>query len=224
MPLARINRNELYGGLPWDPALGSPPSDTTIVGTRAVYTAIGTNSLMVVSKLAAFGVTGSASILSEAVHSIADLVSIGRHAPVHSIISHRCCTIAVPQQTHSVPRGSKHMPQPAQILVVRTKDFVQTTLPDEKLQGNQCLLIVGISQSLKEADAAHPYGYATERYVWSLISGSSPLNLPQHAPRPTSNPWLVAFVRLRPKNIAPTKSRGQSLDFYLSSAPRILNS
>lgn len=75
MPLARINRNELYGGLPWDPALGAPPSDTTIVGTRAVYTAIGTNSVMVISKLAAFGVTGSASILSEAVHSIADLVS-----------------------------------------------------------------------------------------------------------------------------------------------------
>jgi hypothetical protein len=122
MPLARINRNELYGGLPWDPALGSPPSDTTIVGTRAVYTAIGTNSLMVVSKLAAFGVTGSASILSEAVHSIADLVSIGRHAPVHSINSHRCCTIAVLQQTQSVPRGSKHTPQLAQILVVRTKD------------------------------------------------------------------------------------------------------
>lgn len=44
-------------------------------------------------------------------------------------------------------------------------------LSDEGAQGNQCLLIVGINQSLKEADAAHPYGYATERYVWSLISG-----------------------------------------------------
>jgi hypothetical protein len=86
MPLARINRNELYGGLPWDPALGAPPSDTTIVGTRAVYTAIGTNSIMVISKLAAFGVTGSASILSEAVHSIADLVSTRKSAPVHSIL------------------------------------------------------------------------------------------------------------------------------------------
>jgi hypothetical protein len=102
------------------------------------------------------------------------------------------------------------------------RKIVRTPLPDEKLQGNQCLLIVGISQSLKEADAAHPYGYATERYVWSLISGSSPFILPQHAPRPTSNPWLVAFVygwlhsfmagcirlwlvafvHLRPKNIA----------------------
>ena len=29
----------------------------------------------------------------------------------------------------------------------------------------------GISQSLREADASHPYGYATDRYVWSLISG-----------------------------------------------------
>ena len=61
---------------------------------------------------------------------------------------------------------------------------------------------------MKEADAAHPYGYATERYVWSLISGLSPLILPQHALRPTYfqsiagciRSWLVAFVHLRPKD------------------------
>ena len=32
-------------------------------------------------------------------------------------------------------------------------------------------VVSGISQSLREADASHPYGYATDRYVWSLISG-----------------------------------------------------
>ena len=29
--------------------------------------------------------------------------------------------------------------------------------------------VLGISQSLKEADATHPYGYATERYVCVCI-------------------------------------------------------
>mmetsp|Transcript_39150 Transcript_39150/g.91200 ORF Transcript_39150/g.91200 Transcript_39150/m.91200 type:complete len:397 (-) Transcript_39150:36-1226(-) len=108
--LARVNRNELYRDLPWDSALGAPPVDTSVVGSKAVHTALATNGIMVVSKLGAFVATGSASILSEAVHSIADL-------------------------------------------------------------GNQSLLLVGISQSLKEPDETHPYGYATERYVWSLISG-----------------------------------------------------
>jgi hypothetical protein len=60
-PFMRVNRFELYAGLPWDPALGAPPSDTSIVGTKAVYTAIATNTIMVVSKMAAFVATGSAS-------------------------------------------------------------------------------------------------------------------------------------------------------------------
>jgi len=101
-----------FSDLPWDPALGSLPQVISPgeVGTRAVHTAIATNFVVLLSKLVAFVYTGSASILSEAIHSIADL-------------------------------------------------------------GNQCLLAVGIVQSQREADALHPYGYATERYVWSLISG-----------------------------------------------------
>lgn len=114
-PLKRVSRTELYSGLPWDPALGVPPVDTAIVGSKAVYTAMATNAIMVVSKLGAFVVTGSASVLSETVHSIADL-------------------------------------------------------------GNQCLLVVGINQSLKEPDAAHPYGYATERWGHSSFSVSSLLS------------------------------------------------
>ena len=98
--------------LPWDPALGKMPESVIRepVGQRAVHTAIATNSVVLMSKVVAFGYTGSASVLSEVIHSIADL-------------------------------------------------------------GNQILLAVGISQSMREADALHPYGYATDRYVWSLISG-----------------------------------------------------
>jgi len=108
----RVNRYDL-SDLPWDPALGRVPvydASADVVGRRAVHTAIATNGIVLVSKLVAFVYTGSASVLSECVHSIADF-------------------------------------------------------------GNQCLLAVGIAQSLREADASHPYGYATDRYVWSLISG-----------------------------------------------------
>ena len=106
-----------FSDLPWDPALGNVPevSASGEVGTRAVHTAIATNSVVLFSKLIAFVYTGSASILSEAIHSIADL-------------------------------------------------------------GNQCLLKLGIVQSQREADALHPYGYATERSGlprFLLMSGSS---------------------------------------------------
>eukprot|EP00474_Spongospora_subterranea_P009037 CRZ09495.1 hypothetical protein [Spongospora subterranea] len=36
---------------------------------------------------------------------------------------------------------------------------------------NQCLLAIGLSESYKTPDALHPYGYASEKYVWALISG-----------------------------------------------------
>jgi hypothetical protein len=98
--------------LEWDPALGKRPESVIKdpVGQRAVHTAIATNSVVMASKMVAFCYTGSASVLSEVIHSLADV-------------------------------------------------------------GNQCLLAIGISQSLREADASHPYGYSTDRYVWSLISG-----------------------------------------------------
>ena len=66
---------ETFEDLPWDPALGRPPEpeDAQPLGARAVHTAIVTNAVVAASKLGAFVVTGSASILSEAVHSIADL-------------------------------------------------------------------------------------------------------------------------------------------------------
>jgi hypothetical protein len=98
--------------LEWDPALGKRPESVIKdpVGQRAVRTAIATNSVVMASKMVAFCYTGSASVLSEVIHSLADV-------------------------------------------------------------GNQCLLAIGISQSLREADASHPYGYSTDRYVWSLISG-----------------------------------------------------
>jgi divalent metal cation (Fe/Co/Zn/Cd) transporter len=66
-----------------------------VAGTRAVYTAIGTNFIVLVTKVGALAMTGSASVLSEVVHSVADLL-------------------------------------------------------------NQCLLAVGIYQSQKEPDQAHP--------------------------------------------------------------------
>jgi hypothetical protein len=110
--------------LPWDPALGNRPESVIHepVGQRAVHTAIATNSVVMVGKLGAFVVTGSASVLSEVIHSLADV-------------------------------------------------------------GNQCLLAVGIAQSLREADSSHPYGYATDRSpsatttTTSSSSSSSPLDL-----------------------------------------------
>lgn len=80
------------------------------VGLRAVSTAIAGNAVVCLAKALGFAVTGSGSMLSEAVHSLAD-----------------------------------------------------TT--------NQGLLAYGIVQSQKEADQTHPYGYLTEQYVWSLVSG-----------------------------------------------------
>ena len=80
------------------------------VGLRAVSTAIAGNALVCIAKALGFAVTGSGSMLSEAVHSLAD-----------------------------------------------------TT--------NQGLLAYGVVQSQREADGAHPYGYLTEQYVWSLVSG-----------------------------------------------------
>jgi hypothetical protein len=72
-----------YADLPWDPALGRLPDaeqDSLPLGARAVNTAIATNAVVAASKLVAFVVTGSASILSEAVHSIADLGNQARRA------------------------------------------------------------------------------------------------------------------------------------------------
>lgn len=61
--------------LPWDPALGRMPESVIHepVGQRAVRTAIVTNSVVMLSKMGAFVATGSASVLSEVIHSIADL-------------------------------------------------------------------------------------------------------------------------------------------------------
>jgi zinc transporter 9 len=36
---------------------------------------------------------------------------------------------------------------------------------------NQCLLAVGIAQSIRRPDPDHPYGWSRARYVYSLISG-----------------------------------------------------
>ena len=41
-------------------------------GTKAVLAALGANTGIAISKFAAFGVTGSTSMLSEAIHSCAD--------------------------------------------------------------------------------------------------------------------------------------------------------
>lgn len=35
---------------------------------------------------------------------------------------------------------------------------------------NQILLVIGIRRALRKPDLEHPYGYAKERFVWSLIS------------------------------------------------------
>ncbi|CEO96992.1 Proton-coupled zinc antiporter SLC30A9, mitochondrial [Plasmodiophora brassicae] len=85
-------------------AIGSTPTG------KVVAAAIIGNASISLSKFAAFAFTGSASMLSEGIHSLADL-------------------------------------------------------------SNQCLLAVGLSASNKTPDALHPYGYASEKYVWALISG-----------------------------------------------------
>jgi zinc transporter 9 len=36
---------------------------------------------------------------------------------------------------------------------------------------NESLLMLGIFRSLKEPDISHPYGFFSERYAWSLVSG-----------------------------------------------------
>jgi zinc transporter 9 len=75
----------------------------------AVVFAVVGNSVITVAKFAAFLVTGSGAMLSEAVHSFADVL-------------------------------------------------------------NQVLLWIGIDRSLRRPDAAFPYGYGAERYVWALMS------------------------------------------------------
>ncbi len=39
--------------------------------------------------------------------------------------------------------------------------------------GNQCLLMLGLQQSMRQPDASRPYGYGFEQYVWAMISGVS---------------------------------------------------
>ncbi|XP_065885734.1 proton-coupled zinc antiporter SLC30A9, mitochondrial-like isoform X2 [Dysidea avara] len=77
---------------------------------RVVTFAIVSNSLVFSFKLCAYFYTGSAAMLSEAVHSLADVL-------------------------------------------------------------NQCLLALGISQSIRKPSPDHPYGFSRARYVYSLISG-----------------------------------------------------
>ncbi|XP_046852744.1 zinc transporter 9-like [Xenia sp. Carnegie-2017] len=77
---------------------------------RVVTYAIISNFTVMMFKFGAYFYTGSASMLSEAVHSLADFA-------------------------------------------------------------NQCLLAIGILQSIKAPSADHPYGWSRARYVYSLISG-----------------------------------------------------
>jgi cation diffusion facilitator family transporter len=78
-------------------------------GSRtAVVAALTGNGLIAVAKFAAAGLTGSAAMLSEAWHSVADT-------------------------------------------------------------GNQALLLRGMSQSKRAADAAHPFGRGQETYFWSFM-------------------------------------------------------
>lgn len=78
-------------------------------GSRtAVVAALAGNSLIAVAKFAAAGVTGSAAMLSEAWHSVADT-------------------------------------------------------------GNQALLLRGMSQAKRPADARHPFGRGKETYFWSFM-------------------------------------------------------
>ena len=75
----------------------------------AVVAALIGNFTVMVAKFIAFGVTGLSSMLSEAIHTLADLL-------------------------------------------------------------NQILLLIGIVRSGKTPDQEADYGYASERYVWALIS------------------------------------------------------
>ncbi|CAL9707226.1 unnamed protein product [Knipowitschia caucasica] len=77
---------------------------------KVVMVAICINGLNFFFKLLAWVYTGSASMFSEAIHSLADTC-------------------------------------------------------------NQCLLALGISQSVRNPDAVHPYGFSNMRYIASLISG-----------------------------------------------------
>uniref|UniRef100_A0A8C6UIW3 Proton-coupled zinc antiporter SLC30A9, mitochondrial n=1 Tax=Neogobius melanostomus TaxID=47308 RepID=A0A8C6UIW3_9GOBI len=77
---------------------------------KVVMVAICINGLNFVFKLLAWVYTGSASMFSEAIHSLADTC-------------------------------------------------------------NQALLAIGISQSIRNPDAVHPYGFSNMRYIASLISG-----------------------------------------------------
>ncbi|XP_048087398.1 zinc transporter 9 isoform X2 [Alosa alosa] len=77
---------------------------------KVVMVAICINGLNFVFKLLAWVYTGSASMFSEAIHSLADTA-------------------------------------------------------------NQALLAIGISQSVRNPDAVHPYGFSNMRYIASLISG-----------------------------------------------------
>jgi zinc transporter 9 len=77
---------------------------------KVVLLAIVSNFAVLVFKTVAYLYTGSAAMLSEAIHSLADML-------------------------------------------------------------NQCLLAVGIAQSIRRPDPDHPYGWSRARYVYSLISG-----------------------------------------------------
>lgn len=77
-------------------------------GTRAVIAALLANTGIAVTKFVAAGISGSASMLAEGVHSVADA-------------------------------------------------------------GNQVLLLIGGRRARKEADAAHPFGYGRERYVFAFV-------------------------------------------------------
>ncbi|XP_031553608.1 zinc transporter 9-like [Actinia tenebrosa] len=77
---------------------------------RVVGYAMLSNLSVMLFKFGAYFYTGSATMLSESIHSLADLL-------------------------------------------------------------NQCLLAIGIRQSIKKPSTDHPYGWSTARYVYSLISG-----------------------------------------------------
>ena len=93
--------------MPWDPALGKMPESVIAepVGQRAVRTAIVTNSVVMASKMGAFVATGSASVLSEVIHSIADL---GNQ-----------CLLAVGERCDNVHLSEIHMRRMEAKVVVR---------------------------------------------------------------------------------------------------------
>lgn len=71
---ARIHRS-IFLSDSVSPTFLFSPQIGPVTGTRAVYTAIGTNFIVLISKVGAFAMTGSASVLSEVIHSIADLLN-----------------------------------------------------------------------------------------------------------------------------------------------------